>query len=192
MLISIVGKSGSGKSYISSLLKSYSDKIIFIDIDKIAHKVLTMSDVIKNLVLSFGNEIIEDGVVNRKNLGKIVFNSKDKMKILESITWSSMEKMIDEIITKNLNKIIILDYLLLPKTKYFNQSDIRILVDAPYEVRMNRVLKRDNITKEKFEEREKSSINFNSSNFNYVINNIDIEKTKVKVRDIYDKSIISR
>ena len=192
MIICIVGKSGSGKSYISRLLKSYSDKIVFLDIDQIGHYVLTLQDVKENLIREFGNQIINNGVVDRKRLSKIVFNSKDKMDKLSNITWESMEKVIDKYIYDNQNKIIVLDYLLLPKTKYFNISDLNILIDAPYETRKNRVLIRDNITEEKFIEREKASLNLNDYTFDYVINNIEKNKTKRKVRDIYDKSIIHR
>lgn len=192
MIICIVGKSGSGKSYISRLLKSYSNKIVFLDIDKIGHYVLTLQDVKENLIKEFGVQIFDNEVVDRKKLSKIVFNSKDKMNKLSNITWKSMEKIIDKFIYDNQNKIIVLDYLLLPKTKYFNISDLNILIDAPYETRKNRVLIRDNITEEKFIEREKASLNLNDYTFDYVINNIEKNKTKRKVRDIYDKSIIHR
>ena len=90
----------------------------------------------------------------------------------------------------NQNSIIVLDWLLLPKTKYFYSSDLRILVEAPIETRMKRVLKRDNISTEKFLEREKASIDFSKYYFDEVINNSNnIER---EVNKIYEKSIISR
>lgn len=193
MLISIVGKSGSGKSYISSLLSKYNSNIITLNIDEVGHNVLT-NDIVKEcLISSFGEKIINQNVVDRKQLGNIVFNSHKEMKKLTDITWFYMEQYIDDFIEKNKEHIIILDWLLLPKTKYFEQSDLKILVDAPLKIRMMRAIKRDNITSEKFLLREKASMSFENLNFDYVINNNqDLEKVGREVRKIYDKSIISR
>lgn len=192
MIISIVGKSSSGKSYISKLLNHYSNKIVNLNIDKVGHYVLTLDEVKMQLIKLFGPSVIKDNMVDRKTLGEIVFNNQKNMDKLTEITWNSMQQIIDKFIDDNKNKIIILDWLLLPKSKYFNISDIKILVDAPYDIRLKRAIKRDNITEDQFKTREKASLNFNISDFDYVINNIEKEKTKRKVRDIYDKSIISR
>ena len=47
--------------------------------------------------------------------------------------------------------------------------DIKILLDIPYKVRKQRAMKRDNITKEAFDLREKVSISFDESTFDYVL-----------------------
>lgn len=86
-----------------------------------------------------------------------------------------MEKEIDEFMFQNKDKIIILDYILLPLTKYLNMCDIKILLDIPYEIRRDRVIKRDNITEELFLLRESSSIEYNKKEFNIVINNSNEE-----------------
>ena len=169
MLIGLCGKSGSGKSTISNYLKEEIGAI-HCDIDKIGHYVLTLPNVQRNLIDSFGIEIYENDKINRKKLGKIVFNSIDKMKLLEQITWKYMEIEIDKIINENKDKIIILDWQLLPKTKYLNLCDLNILIDIPYEIRKQRIFKRDNINEEKIEEREKASITYNKNDFDYVFN----------------------
>lgn len=192
MIISIVGKSGSGKSFITELLCSYSSKIVKLNIDKVRHYCLTLDEVKEELIKSFSKDIITDYSIDRKKLGDLVFNNQEKMQKLTDITWYHMEEEIDKFIRNNNNKIIILDWLLLPKTKYFNENDIKILVDAPFDIRMKRAMKRDSITKEAFEIRDNASMEFNKSDFDYVLENIDINKTKRKVRDIYGKSIISR
>ena len=191
MLISMTGKSGSGKSYIASLLKEEMD-VLHIDIDKIGHKVNEEEQIKEQLIQTFGEIILENGKINRKKLGKIVFNSKEQMQRLEEITWHRMEEIIDEIIDKNPQKIILLDWQLLPKTKYFKQSDLRILVDAPIELRIKRAMKRDHITQDKFLEREKASLEIEKYQYDIVIENIEKQHTKKKVKEIYDKSIISR
>ena len=181
MLIGICGKSGSGKSTISNYLKEEFDAI-HCDIDKIGHYVLTLSNVQKALINCFGLEICEEGKINRKKLGQIVFNSVEKMKILEQITWKHMEIEIDRIINQNKDKIIILDWQLLPKTKYLSLCDLKILIDIPYEIRKQRLLKRDNISAEKIDLREKASITYNKNDFDYVFNTNDSENIKRLVK----------
>lgn len=192
MIISLVGLSGSGKSLIARTLESYNSHIMHIDIDKIGHKSHQDPIVKQRLIDTFGIEILTNGNIDRKKLGKIVFNSEEAMERLEEITWAFMEREIDIIINQNKNKIILLDWLLLPRTKFFYKSDIRILVKAPLKIRMERAMTRDNITKEKFLEREASAPEIDESQFEYIINNVNLKDTQERVKAIYDKSIIHR
>lgn len=181
MIICICGKSGSGKSTIAKLIQEEKNNSINIDIDKIGHQSHNDEKVKQELITTFGEIILTNNSIDRKKLGKIVFSNKDDMKKLENITWNYMEQEIDKIINNNKDKIIILDWLLLPKTKYFNSSDLRILVDIPYEIRKERVLKRDNITEKQFELREKNTIEYDRNKFEYILEENNIDKIKKKV-----------
>lgn len=192
MIISIVGLSGSGKSFICNILKGYNSRIMHVDIDKIGHSTHHDPVVKQQLIDTFGIEILTNDEIDRKKLGKIVFCSKQAMSKLEDITWSFMEQQIDNIIVNNRDKIILLDWLLLPRTKFFYSSDLRILITAPLDVRMQRAMKRDNITEEKFLQRESSAPLIDESKFEYIINNISLNETQERVKNIYDKSFIHR
>jgi len=181
MIICVCGKSGSGKSTISNKLKEiYKDKLIHIDVDKIAHEVLKDNIVQEKLVKVFGSGILSNKDIDRKKLGNIVFNSKIKMDLLSKITWKFMKIKIDEIINNNKGKIIILDYILIYKTEYFKNSDIKILLDVPYEIRRDRCMLRDNISEEQFKLREKSTIKYNKDDFDYILESVK-ELKKVKI-----------
>lgn len=106
------------------------------------------------------------------------------MDILTNITWPYMEKSIDNIIKQNTNKLIILDWQLLPKTKYFNLCDIKILLDIPYEIRKKRVIERDKITNEYFDIRDRSSYNYDNIDFDYIIKETNINKIKKWVKKL--------
>lgn len=171
MIIGICGKSGSGKSTIAKQITSRYQNAVHLDIDKIAHKSHKDEEVKRKIINTFTESILTDNEIDRKKLGRIVFASKEKMKLLEDITLEFMEKEIDNFINENKDKIIILDYILLPLTKYFNECKIKILLDIPYHIRKQRVLSRDNITEEQFDLRDSSSIQYEINDFDIVLEN---------------------
>ena len=176
MIIGICGKSGSGKSTLAKqIIELTNHEAIHLDIDNVGHKVLLLKEVKEELINSFGNSIINDNNIDRKKLGEIIFDSRNEMHKLSNITWKYMQVEIDEFLKENKDKIIILDWLLLSISKYFNMCNIKILLDIPYEVRKQRAMKRDNITEKEFALGEKASIDFNYEYFNYVLKTNDKE-----------------
>ncbi|MGP1485702.1 MAG: dephospho-CoA kinase [Campylobacter sp.] len=78
----VTGSIGSGKSTFVTLLCKYGYDVI--DADLIAHKQLELSK--SEVVAKFGSEILdENGKIDRKKLGNIVFSNGEKLKILESV-----------------------------------------------------------------------------------------------------------
>ena len=191
MLITITGASGSGKSSISEYLSSLNNNIVHLNIDTIGHKVLEMPKIIKMISKEFHLNI-ENDKIDRKELGSLVFNNHENMKKLSDITWNAMEGLIDEFIKENNGKIIILDWILIPKTKYFDISDLNILINADFKSRMNRATLRDGIDENAFILRDKATLDYSKNNFDYIIFNDDFNKSRKEVRKIYDESIISR
>ena len=183
MIIGICGKSGCGKSTLANqIIELMNNKAIHLDIDKVGHKVLLLPEVQKELINAFGESVVKENIVDRKRLGEIVFDSRNEMNKLSDITWKYMQIEIDNFIVQNKNKIIILDWLLLSISKYFDMCDIKILLDIPYEIRKHRVIKRDNISDEAFDLREKASISFNEKDFDYVLKTNDKEIVKRLVK----------
>ena len=185
MIIGICGKSGCGKSTLANqIIELTNNKAIHLDIDKVGHRVLLLPEVKQELINSFGESVIKGNIVDRKRLGEIVFYSRNEMSKLSDITWKYMQIEIDNFLNNHKDKIIILDWLLLPISKYFDMCDIKILLDIPYEVRKQRAMKRDNITEEAFDLREKASIKYNEISFDYVFKINDKEMVKRLVKSL--------
>ena len=185
MIIGICGKSGSGKSTLANqIIEATNHKAIHLDIDKIGHNVLTIDEVKKELIKSFGDSIIKEEKIDRKELGELIFNSRNKMKKLSDITWKYMQIEIDNFLKNNNDKIVILDWLLLPISKYFDMCNIKVLLEIPYETRKQRAIKKDRISEEAFESREKATINYNIKDFDYIFTNNNKEIVERLVRFI--------
>lgn len=192
MLITITGKSGSGKSFIIKQFTKLNKDIISLDIDKVGHKSLSEPLIQSQIIKLFGDSVTNDAGIERRKLSNLVFSNPDAMEQLTTITLPWIEQYIDNFIKANTKKIIILDWALLPITKYPQLADYNILVDAPYELRLNRPTKRDNITKAQFELREQASINYDELDYEVIINTKEEQQIDAKVRKFYEQSIIPR
>lgn len=169
-IIGVTGKSGSGKSTFASLL---SEKLNckYIDIDEIGHQSLSQPDILYKLCDKFGTEILnENGNLDRKKIGNMVFSDKDKMKELEFLTWDYMQKTLDAILLQD-DEIVVLDWILLPQSIYWNKCNLKILVTSNDTDRKNKVLERDNISSEYFDKRDSASINYSYFSFDYIFEN---------------------
>ena len=180
MIIGICGKSGSGKSTLAKKIMEDKKNVVYLEIDKVGHNALNNQKAVEEVIKVFGDDVVKENKVNRKKLGEIVFNNREEMDRLAEITWESMKVEINKFIKDNKDKTIILDWLLLSITHYFNMCDIKILLDIPYEIRKERAMKRDNITEEEFDLREKASIEFNKEDFDFVIETNEDIKRMVK------------
>ena len=181
MLISICGKSGSGKSTLAKMLNENIENSVLIDIDKIAHNIYNIEACKEEMVKHYGPYILTNNEVDRRILSKIVFSSKKEMDELEKITWKYMERVIDYQLEKNKDKINILEWINLPKTKYLKESKIRILLNVPNDIRKERVLGRDKISVSDFDLRDSASLTYDKNEFNIILDEIN-EKTIERIK----------
>lgn len=177
-IIGITGKSGSGKSTLANLLAKELN-CVSIDVDKIGHKATNDENISRKLCGIFGKEILgREGIIDRKKLGNIVFSDQEKMDILTDVTWDYMQEKIDEIL-KNNPEIIILEWALLPISKYWEKSDVKILIQANQDERKKKVIERDEISEEYFEKRDSKSLDYETVNADFKFYN-EYEKKQMK------------
>lgn len=192
MLIGLMGKSGCGKTTISLLFKEWIPTLHIVEIDKIGH-ASHHDPVVKQKIFNyFGAEVFnEDHTINRNILSSIVYHDPAMMQKLYKATNQFIEKQILASIKED--AVNLLDYALLPKSKIFAKCDVTILVECPYEIRCKRAMQRDRISKKKYEERDKNSLDYSSFQIDYKITNDgNIDHLRKEIGDIYESSILSR
>ena len=170
MIIYITGKSGSGKSTFSKrLAKELNYK--YIDVDEVGHKVYEFPEIMEKAYQLFGTDINNEfGKFDRKKLGQIVFNERHsaRVKAFSDLTWEYMKKNLD----KEIQDCAIVDWILLPHTKYWRKNAVKILIKPQDEnLRLAKVIARDNITEEYAKLRDKASIEYNENEFDFVFTN---------------------
>lgn len=145
-VIGITGGIASGKSYISNLLISIG--YIVIDCDKIVHDLLLNKDVIENIKQTFGLSVIANENVDRKKLGKIIFNNKNEELKLNSIIHPLVIDEVNNRIRKTNEDIVFVDVPLLYEAnmEYIMDKVIVVYVDKP--TQLLRLMSRDSIDSE--------------------------------------------
>lgn len=153
MIIGLTGKSCAGKDAVAALLDKKRFEVI--DVDKLGHDALAMNK--DKLVEAFGDGIIaQDGSVDRKVLGPLVFSNPDKLEALNSIThpWMHDEAIRRAEEAEREGKDAVINAALLESMGFIESCDRIILVVAGYETRLKRALQRDSgMTEEKFRDR---------------------------------------
>ena len=179
-IIGITGSIGMGKSTISYMLTKLGIPVF--DSDKQVSKVLeNNSNIIKKIGLKWPHAVIINNrqkKVNKKVLGDIVFSNLSDKIFLENLIHPIVHQERDLFIQENnRNSLIALDVPLLFETKLHKICDFIFLANAKSDSQMSRVLKRKNMTHQKFdlikknqlsnEERKKLSSNVFVVSTNY-------------------------
>lgn len=147
----LTGKTGAGKSTVSKIL---SEKGFFvIDGDLLARKITEKgSPVLFELAKVFGEDIIdEEGCLIRRLLAKKAFSSKEGTDNLNRITHGAIHKEIEKEIEKGKNsgfEKCVIDAAALLESPSRGLCEKMIVVTAPEEIRLERILERDCISKE--------------------------------------------
>lgn len=184
MIIGLTGGIASGKSTVSKMLKDLGAHII--DADIIARKVVEKGQKAYNrIVQSFGVEILqENGELNRKKLGDIVFSDKTKLDLLNRITHPEiMSSIAEEIAIAKANeyKIIVLDAAILLELGLQDMVDSVWLVVVSRETQIERLMERDKLSLDEAECRMNSQLK-NEEKIKYADQIINNEKTIEEVK----------
>ncbi len=164
IVIGLCGSSGSGKGYICQLFEKRG--IRWIDTDKV-YRDLTLghSPCTEELCQTFGYEILnEDGSLNRKILSKMVFIGKEaeeNRKKLNAIAHKHIyieTKRLIMAYDKEGAGATLVDAPLLFESEFNLMCDVTICVTAPFEIKLDRIMKRDNLSLEDALARLKSQL----------------------------------
>lgn len=168
-IVGLTGGIGSGKSTVSDYLISKGLHVL--DADKIAREiVLPGSDMLIELSAVFGKGILqEDGSLDRKKLGAIVFSDAEKKEILDRMMHTRILELIHERILQFREesehaKVIFIDAPLLFETGLDKSADEIWVIDVDDETRIRRIMARDCLQREEILKRIESQMTRDEKN----------------------------
>lgn len=156
-LIGLTGGIGSGKSTVAALFEQKGAKLIYAD--DLAKELLWKDDSVHNLVVSlFGNDICDkNGRIIKEKLAEAAFQSAESINKLNAIVHPAVVKEIAKIVketeSERSHPIVVVEAALIFEAKIEGLFDMIISVVAPEDVRIERIVKRDNSTREAVEGR---------------------------------------
>ncbi|MDP8204532.1 MAG: dephospho-CoA kinase [Candidatus Tenebribacter mawsonii] len=145
-LIAITGGIASGKSVASKWFEEQNFTVIYAD--KIGHELYKEQYFIDQIEKIFGNDITITGSVNREKLGETIFNSEVKRKQLNKLLHPEIRKRIQHIINTSSQEILMFEIPLLFENDLCKAFDLTVNISARKDLRINRIMRRDGLTKE--------------------------------------------
>lgn len=184
-IIGLTGGIGSGKTTIANYFMAAGIPVYIADDE--ARKIMQSEAIIDDIQKTFGTAIFEKGVLNRQKLAEIVFNNPDKLKLLNGIIHPAVKKHFENWISNyNQTPFIIYEAAILFESGSYKNCDKIITVTAPLETRIQRVIQRDNTTRENVLKRINMQWDDNQRNAqsDFVVENIDSKITESEVGKI--------
>lgn len=188
LLVGITGGIGSGKSTIAKWLELKGYPVFYADME--AKKILFQGETIQHLVNQFGDGILENGQLDKTKLGSLVFNQPNKLQQLNKIIHPLVAKAFSNWVHQHSShSILFKEAAILFETGGYKSLDFNILVTAPKEVRIQRVMHRDSLSREEVLKRMKQQLPDVAKRklANFVIYNVQIEKAFQKTSSILKK-----
>ncbi|ACK42164.1 MULTISPECIES: dephospho-CoA kinase [Dictyoglomus] len=197
--IGITGGIGTGKTLVINTLKELGIPVI--SADEIVRELQKDPYYLEKIRKIFGDKVFEEGQLNRKKLAEIIFSDDKERKKLENLlhppVLTEIKKRLEDFKDK---EIVAVEVPLLFEVGIENWFDEIWVVYAPFEIQLERIIKRDNISQEEAIKRIKAQIPIEEKvkKADFVIyNDKDLESTKNQIKNrilsiyrmIYNKNL---
>ena len=145
MIIGITGGSGCGKTTLLNIIRDRGGLVL--DCDAIYHELLKTDKAMLSAIDARFPGVMEDGVLNRKKLGAIVFADEKALLDLNAITHAAVKQEVLRRLESS-PKLAAIDAIGLFEGNLAELCDVTVAVTAPAELRIARLMARDGITEE--------------------------------------------
>ena len=151
--VGITGGIGSGKSILSHFFSLINIPVF--EADQEAKRIINSSSIIRSkLKFHFGEDIyLPDNTIDRKKFADIIFNSPSSLEKVNSIVHPEVRNEFQEWTKQQDAEYVVHEAAILFESGFYKMMDFMILVTAPTDVRIQRVMHRDGVSEEKVMER---------------------------------------
>lgn len=187
-IVGLTGGIGSGKSTIAEMFRQLNVPVY--DSDKEAKTLMvTSKELRKDITQLLGKEAYKDDVLNRAFIAEKVFKDPKMLEMLNAIVHPAVRKDFLEWARKKSVPYVIQETALIFENEGQDKYDYTILVTAPEDVRLQRVMERDGATEEQILQRmanqmaDKEKIPLTD----FIVENMELGTTEKKVKELHAK-----
>jgi dephospho-CoA kinase len=187
-IIGLTGGIGSGKTTIAQYFKSLGVPVYIADDE--AKKLLENPDIQNKIKAIFGKSVFQNNTISKEKLASIVFQNPQKLTVLNTIIHPAVKEHFQLWVAKHQNEpMVIKEAAILFESGSDQDCDKIITVVAPLETRIQRVISRDQTSKEAILNRINNqwTDEMRMAKSDYVIENIDLKIVKQQVAEIFQK-----
>jgi len=190
--VGLTGGIGSGKTTIAKMFEELGVPVYYAD-DEAKKLMNSNSQIQKELLQLLGKNAYQNGKLNRAFIAGVIFNDKNKLKKINAIVHPVVANHFEKWAHNQQSKYVIQENAIIFESGAQDKFDKIITVTAPVEIKTERVMSRDHVSKEKVQERMKNQLkdDYKIENSFYVIHNLDLEKSLNEVEKIH-KSLMGR
>ena len=188
MILGITGGIGSGKSTVSLIFDLFGVRVY--NSDRRAKELMaTDRELVNGIRSEFGAEAYNLGVLNTDFLADVVFNSPQALKTLNSLVHPVVSRDFNEWCLAKKGNTLAKEAAILVESGAYRQCDAVVVVDAPEDVRVRRVMERDGVPEHAIKSRMKNQMNPSELRkyADFMINNSGDELLIPQVKSILDK-----
>lgn len=192
MKVGLTGGIGSGKTTIAKMFEELGVPVYYADDE--AKKLMNSNPQIqKELLQLLGENAYKSRELNRAFIAGAIFNDKNKLKKINAIVHPVVANHFEKWAHHQQSKYVIQENAIIFESGTQDKFDKIITVTAPVEIKIDRVMNRDHMSKEKVKERMNNQLkdDYKIENSFYVIHNLDLEKSLNEVKKIH-KSLMGR
>jgi dephospho-CoA kinase len=192
--VGLTGSIGVGKTFVTGVLAELGCHVL--DADELAREVvLPGSPALEKVVSAFGADVLrDDGSLNRVKLGSIVFADPGKRQLLNSILHpyiiAEQDQRLREWGAEDPDGIGVVDAALMIESGGYQRFDKLIVVHCRPEVQLERLMKRDDLTREQAEQRVRAQMDQEEKKkfADYLIDTSDgFESTRRQTEAVYER-----
>jgi dephospho-CoA kinase len=153
IIVGITGGIGTGKSVVTTILSTMGYPVY--DSDSEAKNIMLREpQVIRELQQAFGDDLFDNGQLNRQRLAGEVFSNANRLQQLNNIVHPAVKNHFRRWVqTQSGSPIVFLESAILFESGFDNETGKIVLITTPEEIRIQRVMERDQCTREQIRQR---------------------------------------
>lgn len=188
MIVGLTGGIGSGKTTAAKIFKEFDIPVY--NSDKQAKKLMQNSKKVRKKIISLlGEQAYVGKELSRVFIANKVFDDKELLHKLNAIVHPAVRKHFKKWVEKQESPYVIQEVAIIFENGNQEFYDKIILVTAPIKHRLKRILNRDEISEKDVLQRMDNQWSDDKKTplADFIIENVDLEKTKVRIKEVHDR-----